>query len=106
LQRKQVRPQELRGDIDGSLVVGRGLDELWLHVTTVKEASWLYKLRARVVRFGNKGGREAIWLRTWRRVRARTLGFGSNGTRGANGNVKQGAILKGSFEAKIFTSHS
>jgi hypothetical protein len=104
--RKQGRPQELRGDIDGSLVVARGIDELWLYVTTV-EASWLYNLRARIVRFGtNRAGEAAVWLRKLRRVRARTLGIVSNGTRGAYGNVPQGAILRGTFEAKLLTSHA
>jgi Uncharacterised nucleotidyltransferase len=109
VRRKQSGPQELRGEIDGSLVVGRGIDELWLHVTTV-EAFWLYNLRTlrtQLVRFGTKGSREAVWLRNLRRVRALTLGFASNGTRGANGgNVSQGAILRGSFEATISTSHA
>jgi Uncharacterised nucleotidyltransferase len=106
VRRKQGQPQELRGEIDGSLVVGRGIDEVWLYVTTVK-AFWLYNLRARVVRFGTKGAREAVWLRKLRRVRALTLGFDSNGTRGANGGtVSQGAIVRGRFEANILSSHS
>jgi Uncharacterised nucleotidyltransferase len=97
--RRKHGPQELRGDIDGSLVVGRGIDELWLYVTTV-EAFWLYNLRARIVRVGKKRAREAFWLRKLR-VRALKLGLVSNGTSGANGNVSQGAILRGSFEAKV-----
>ena len=114
-RRKQCGPQELKGDIDGSLVVGRDIDELWLYVTTVKafwyelwlyvttvKAFWLNNFRARIVRFGTKGAREAVWLGKLRRVRALTLGFDSNRTRGANGNVWQGAILRGSFEAKIY----
>ena len=105
VRRKQGGPQELRGEIDGNLVVGRGIDELWLYVTTVK-AFWLYNLRARIVRFGTKGPREDVWLRKLRRVRALTLGFDSNGTRKANGDISQGAIMSGSFEAKILTSYS
>ena len=30
VRRKQSGPQELRGEIDGALVVGRGIDQLWL----------------------------------------------------------------------------
>jgi hypothetical protein len=106
VRRTQSGRQEMRGEIDGSLVVGRGIDQLWLHVTTV-EASWLSNLRARIVRFGTKRAGEAIWLRKLRRVRALTLGFASNGTRGASGGsnvtrVSQAAILRGSFEATIF----
>ena len=78
---KQGGPQELRGEIGGSLVVARGIDELWLHVTTVK-TFWLYNLRARIVRLGRR-------LRILRSV----------GTR-------QVAVLRGSFEASIFTSHA
>jgi hypothetical protein len=104
--RKQSGPQELRGDIDGSLVVGRGIDQLWLHVTTV-EASWLSNLRARIVQFGTKRTGEAGWLRKVRRLRDLTLGLASNGTHGANKEtngtgVSQCAILRGSFEATIF----
>jgi hypothetical protein len=115
VRRKQSRPQELRGEIDGSLVVGRGIDELWLHVAV--EAPWLHKLRARIVRFGTNGAQEAVWLRKLRRLRALSLGFRGNRTRVANGrrngigganweSESEGAILRGSFEAKISTSHS
>ena len=94
------------GDIDGSLVVGRGIDQLWLHVTTV-EASWLSNLRGRIVRFGTKRTGEAGWLRKVRRLRDLTLGPASNGTNGANKETNgtgasQCAILRGSFEATIF----
>jgi hypothetical protein len=59
------------------------------------------------VRFGTKRAREAVWFRELRRVRDLTLGFASNGSRGANGgNVSQGALLRGSFEATISTSHA
>jgi len=103
VRQKQSGPQELRGDIDGSLAVGRGIDQLWLRVTIV-ETSWLSNLRTRIVRFGTKWEGEAVWLRELRRVRA--LRFASNGNRGANGEsngirVSQGAILRGSFEATI-----
>jgi hypothetical protein len=76
-------------------------------VTTV-EAFWLYNLRARIVRFGTKRAEEAVWLLKLRRVRALILRFGrhrankrNNRIRGANGNVSQAAILRGSFTATI-----
>jgi hypothetical protein len=90
VRRKQSGRQELRGEIDGSLVVGSGIDELWLHVTTLK-ALWFYKLYLRIVRSGTG---EAVWHKLRRR---RILpGVGAS----------QGAVLRGTFEASIFTSHA
>jgi hypothetical protein len=106
VRRKRGGPQELRGEIDGSLVVGRGIDELWLYVTTVK-AFWLYNLRARIVRFLSQGPRRADWLNKVRHLRNLGSGFSSDDTRRADGgNESQGAILQGRFEATIFTSHA
>ena len=106
VQRKQSERKELRGEIDGSLVVGRGIDELWLHVTTF-ETHWLYNLRARIVQFVTKGERGAVWLNKLRKLRTLASGFSRHGTRGTNGgNESQGAILRGRFEATIFTSHA
>jgi hypothetical protein len=106
VQRKQRGPQELQGDIDGSLVVGRGIDELWLHVATPK-ALWLRNLPVRVVRFVTKWVSEAVWRNRLRHPHNLASRFSSDGTRGANGgNASYGAILRGSFEAKLFTSHA
>jgi hypothetical protein len=90
VRRKQSGRQELRGEINGSLVVGSGIDELWLHVTTLK-ALWFYKLYVRIVRSGTG---EAVWHKL-RRLRI-LPGVGT----------RQGAVLRGSFEASIFTSHA
>jgi hypothetical protein len=96
VRRRKSRPQELRGELDGSLVVGRGIDELWLQVTTV-EGFWLLR---RIVRFGTKGA----WLRKLRRLCAVKLGFASDGTRATSGgNESQRAVLRGSFKATIST---
>jgi hypothetical protein len=107
VRRKQSEPQELRGEIDGALVVGRGIDQLWLKVTPA-DPFWRRKLRgfrARIVRFASKGPREADWLRKLRGFRARITRFASKGSRGANGvNESQGTILRGNFEATIPTS--
>jgi hypothetical protein len=98
IRRKLSGRQELRGEIDGSLVVGRGINELWIHVTTLK-ALWFYKLYVRIVRSGTG---EAVWHKL-RRLRI----LPSVGTRGTNGgNESQGAVLQGSFEASILTSHA
>lgn len=83
VRRMQSGRQELRGEIDGSLVVG--IDELWLHVTTLK-ALWFYKLYLRIVRSGTG---EAVWHKL-RRLRI----LPAVGT-------SQGAVLRGSFEASI-----
>jgi len=99
IRRKQSGPQELQGDIDGSLVVGRGIDELWLDVSTVEP--WLYNLRARIVRLGTKWGQEAAWLRKLRRARSLTSGLAKPNTRVPNDPVSKCAILRGSFEATI-----
>lgn len=102
VQRKQSGRQELRGEIDGSIVVGRAIDELWLHVTTPR-VLWLYNLRVRIGRFVTKEARGAIWRDKLRHLHV----LGSGGDREATGgNELQGAILWGSFEAKIFTSHA
>jgi hypothetical protein len=111
VRRQQSGPQELQGEMDGSLVVGRGIDELWLHVTPI--APWLFNLRVRIAQFVKKETRGVVWrdklyhLLTgvaWRKKLShlRILGSGFSSAGGAHGrNGSNGVILKGSFEASI-----
>jgi hypothetical protein len=103
VQRTQNGRQELRGEIDGSLVVGRGIDELWLHVITPR-ALWLYNLRVRVGQFVTKGARGAVWGDKLGRLPIIRSKLSSDGAHG--GNESNRAILGGRFEAKIVTSHA
>jgi hypothetical protein len=106
VQQKQSGPQKLRGEIDGSLVVARGIDELWLYVTTPR-VLWLDNLRVRIVRFLRKGARRAVLLNRLGYLPTLASQFSSDGTPGANGgNETQGAIIRGRFEATISTSHA
>src|SRR5262249_14311689 len=109
VRRKWSDLQELSGEIDGALVLGRGVDELWLMVTTA-DPFWLRKLRglnARVLRFASKRSRVANLSHKLCGLTARILQFASKESRGAKrGNESQRTILRGDFEATISTSRT
>jgi Uncharacterised nucleotidyltransferase len=100
--RKNAAAQELKGEIDGALVVGRGIDELWLKVT-IAEPFWkLRGVRARILEFARKGPIEAGWLQRLRGVRAQVRRLASKGPPGSDGaNEPQATVLRGNYEATI-----
>jgi hypothetical protein len=105
IRRKRGSPQELKGEIDGALVVGRGIDQLWLKVT-IADPFWLRQLRnvrAGIFQFANRGSYEAGWFRKLRSLRTHITRVASRGSpEEANGaNNPQATVLRGNFEAMI-----
>lgn len=102
------QPHELAGEIDGALVVGRGIDQLWLSVTVV-EADWLRKLhemRARLSQFARSGRRRARLYSRLRNMRDRMVQqrngpAGGEASQQAGQDTGPGIIRGGSFEAVI-----
>jgi hypothetical protein len=107
IRRKRGKLQELTGEIDGALVVGRGIDQLWLKVT-IADPFWLRQLRsvrAGIFHLANKGSREAGWLGKLRSLRIHVTRAVSKGplgeANGSNNNNPQTRVLRGNFEAMI-----
>ena len=101
VRRKQSGQQALSGEIDGALLLGREIAELWLEVKAT-DAPWIRKLielGIRILRSANKGAGDPILLHKLRSFRART-------SRRAGGQSQQGesggegeTVLRGAFEA-------
>ena len=96
-------PQELTGEIDGALIVGRGIDELWLSATIVRE-EWLLRwngLRDRVSDYIRSGEWRAVWSRRRRKPGDRMGRAVSAVPEEMGCETPPGIIRGGSFEAFV-----
>ncbi len=98
---------EIVGEIDGALVVGRGIDELWLSVK-VARAAWLRRWlswRYRISDYVGRGERTAAWYRRLREPRNRVLRAATTGPDASGVESQPGVIIQGgSFEASVLRS--